>query len=340
MKRKYLGALAFILMFSLSVGSCFIEKIYADEEGKSDSSTEAPATSISLTPVYNVMQISSDSTYTDTFEVKNDGSNKIEIEVYAAPYSYVYSENEDVYKLGFNKENNFTQITRWISFKDSGGSWSKKAKFEIAPNDTLEVEYKVATPKDIPAGGQYAVLFAHTLTSTTSASGIKTEASPGLIIYGHSNEGEAKIQAEISDMKIEQSVTDGENTRNNFSGFAKIKNTGNIDFFAEGKLKVEPIIGGGGYETPNDNSKAKARVSIIPEAELTVSDEWEDSPSFGIYKATWTVKAGEETQTVEKIIFVNPLLFVFIIIILLTIIAIWIIVINRRRKERRSRLAI
>lgn len=340
MKRKCLGALVFVLMLSFGVGSSLIKTTYADEEGGSDSPAEAPATSISLTPVYNVMQISSDSTYTDTFEVKNDGGNKIEIEVYAAPYSYVYSENEDSYKLGFNKENNFTQITRWISFKDNGGSWSKKAKYEIDPNDTLKVEYKVTTPKDIPAGGQYAVLFAHTLTSTTSASGIKTEASPGLIIYGHSNEGEAKIQAEISDMKIEQSVTDGENTRNNFSGFAKVKNTGNIDFFAEGKLKVEPIIGGTGYETPNDNSKAKARVSIIPEAELTVSDEWEESPSFGIYKATWTIKAGEETQTVEKIIFVNPLLFVFIIIILLTIITIWIIVISRRRKERRSRLAV
>ncbi len=340
MKRKCLSALVFVLMLSFGVGSSLIKTTYADEEGGSDGSAEAPATSISLTPVYSVMQISSDSTYTDSFEVKNDGGNKIEIEVYAAPYSYVYSENEDAYKLGFNKENNFTQITRWISFKDNGGSWSKKAKYEIDPNNTLKVEYKVTTPKDIPAGGQYAVLFAHTLTSTTSASGIKTEASPGLIIYGHSNEGEAKIQAEISDMKIEQSVTDGENTRNNFSGFAKVKNTGNIDFFAEGKLKVEPIIGGAGYETPNDNSKAKARVSIIPEAELTVSDEWEESPSFGIYKATWTIKAGEQTQTVEKIIFVNPLLFVFIIIILLTIIAIWIIVISRRRKERRSRLAV
>ena len=133
MKRKCLGALVFVLMLSFGVGSSLIKTTYADEEGGSDSPAEAPATSISLTPVYNVMQISSDSTYTDTFEVKNDGGNKIEIEVYAAPYSYVYSENEDSYKLGFNKENNFTQITRWISFKDNGGSWSKKAKYEIDP---------------------------------------------------------------------------------------------------------------------------------------------------------------------------------------------------------------
>lgn len=336
MKLKRLILSALIAVMGLSVGSCYIGAVHA--EGEEDSETEAatPATSISLTPVYNVMQIASNSSYTETFEVKNDGDSKIEIEVYAAPYSYTYLEEEDAYKLGFSNENNFTQITRWITFQDRGGSWVKNPKFEIEPKETLEISYKVSTPNNVPAGGQYAVIFAHTLTASTSASGIKTEASPGLIIYGHCSEGDVSIKAEISDLKIEESITEDGNTRNNFYGFAKVKNTGNIDFYAKGTLKVDPIIGGEGYVT-EDNM---GRVSIIPETELAVTDEWKDSPSFGIYKVTWTVEAGEETQTIEKIIFVNPLLMILIVIIVLTFVIVCVIVINRRRKERRSRLAV
>lgn len=339
MKRKSLVLLAFMIMLGFGIGSCCIGAVYAEGENNDEETSntvEAPATSISLTPVYNVMQIASDSNYTDTFEVKNDGASKIDIEVYAAPYSYVYSEDEDAYKLGFSKENNFTQITRWITFQDSGGSWVKRPNYEIGPNETLEVTYKVTTPSNIPAGGQYAVIFAHTLTATTSASGIRTEASPGLIVFGHSSEGDATVQAEINNMEIEETIIEGESIRNSINASAKVKNTGNIDFYAIGKLKVESIIGGGSYETP----EKEGRVSIIPEAELAVFDEWEETPNFGIYKATWTITAGGETQTIEKIIFINPLLFILIIIILLTIVTIWVIVITRRRKERRSRLAV
>ena len=109
-----------------------------------------------------------------------------------------------------------------------------------------------------------------------------------------------------------------------------------MDFSAKGVLKVEPILGGASYETEGSG----AMVSIIPETELTVTDEWADSPSFGIYKVSWTVTAGQETETVEKIVFVNPLPFIIITIILLTAATILIIIRVRKRKERRSRLAV
>ena len=334
MKKVILKFVALVLAVSLVLGTC-AAGAYAEDD-KAEDASDPTATSISLSPVSNVLQISSNSTYNHEFEVKNDGESPMEIEVYAAPYSYVYSEDDDAYKLGFSKENNFTQISRWITFKDSGGSWVKKATFKIEPKKTLKIEYKIATPDDIPAGGQYAVIFAHTLSSTTTASGIRTEASPGLIVYGRSTEGETKVLAEISDLKIEESVTENGNTRNNFFASAKVKNNGNVDFSAVGNLKVEPVFGGASYETPNN----RARVSIIPEAELVVSDEWEESPSFGIYKVTWTVTAGEESQTIEKVVFVNPLPVIIIAIILLTIVIVWIIITVRKRKERRSRLAV
>ena len=309
---------------------------YAEEEDSDGAEDVFSGTSISLTPVSKILQISSDSVYNDVFTVKNDGNDEIKIEVYAAPYSYVYSDEEDLYKLGFSNENNFTQISRWITFEDVDGKYVEKAYYTVKAEESLDVKYQITTPSNIPSGGQYAVIFAHTLSNATSASGVRTEASPGIVIYGRSTEGEVDTSAEISNLKISKNVSEDGTTRNNIYATAKIKNVGNVDFNATGVMKVEPIIGGGEYETPN----TKGRLSIIPESELVSSDEWEETPSFGIYKVTWTVMVGDQTESTTRVIFLFSPIAVVISIILLTIVIIWIIIRVRKRKERHSRLAV
>lgn len=335
MKKIIYKLLSLALVLGLGVGFLSVAPAWAEDEG--GESEDVVGTSISLSPVSKVLELSSKSSYTDSLQVKNDGKDDLDVEVYAAPYSYVYSEDEDAYKLGFSNENNFTQITRWITFKDQGGSWVKKATYTIKPGASLDVSYKVTTPDNIPAGGQYAVIFAHTLSGETTTSGIKTEASPGMVVYGRSTEGEAIATSEISNMTVERRVNE-ESKKENFFASAKVKNTGNVDFSAVGVLKVDAIIGAGSYETPSTGNNA--RISVIPESELVVSDEWIDSPSFGIYKVNWTVTTGDSTETVEKIVFVNPVPFILFSIILLTIVIVFVIIKVRRRKERRSRLAV
>ena len=312
-----------LLVFGLNFVS--VPGVYADEEETSN----VGGTSISLEPVSTILQIASDETYTKTFKVNNDGDGEMRIEVYAAPYSYVYSDEEEQYKLGFTNENNYTQISRWITFEDSNGNYVEKPTFLIDPHKSLEITFKITTPSNIPSGGQYAVIFAHTISSAASGSGIRTEARPGMIVYGRSLEGESIIESEFSDLKI------GEEEGKIF-GSAKVKNTGNVDFNAKGVLKVDPIIGFGSYETPVNTG----RLSVIPEAELVLSNVWEETSGFGIFKATFTVSVGEKTESIERIMVHLPLFVIVIIIILLTFLTIWIIITVRRRKERRSRLAI
>ena len=350
MERKlFFGKLVLCLVTVMMVGLMLPPSVGAEGEQASgdntsketqpeqtDQGTQTAGTSISLMPVSKVLQISPNSEYEDTMTVNNDGDSEIEIEVFAAPYAYVYSEEEQTYKLGFNTETNFTQIVRWVTFQKSDGTWDKKAVFKIPAHDKAVVKYKVTTPNNIPGGGQYAVIFAHTLTGVISASGIRTEASPGMVLFGRSTTGDVTISAQISDMNAEYGLHGDDTQQSYFYGLAKVKNDGNIDFNAVGKLKVDPIIGFGSYETPDSHG----RVSVIPESELEVSDKWEDSPAFGLYKVTWTVKAGEETETIETLIFVNPIIAIIILIIVLTIITIWTIIVVRKRKDRRSRLAV
>lgn len=299
---------------------------------------ETPGTSIRLMPVSKILQLASSSTYDESFEVFNDGAEKIQVETYAAPYSYVYSNEEDLYKLGFNNENNFTQISRWISFKNSADEFVEKAVFDIEANSSVRIDFRVSTPANIPAGGQYAVIFAHALNGVTSSAGIRTEASPGIVVYGRSTEGEVLMTSEIRDLSIKRSITEGNTIRNNISASAKIKNTGNVDFTATGKLKVSPILGFGSYGAEDD--QPTSRISIIPESELVLSDEWTETPGFGVFKVSWMVTAGDSTESVEKIVFLIPVWFIILIISLLTILIIWIIIRVRKRKERRSRLAV
>lgn len=343
MNKKTARIITALLAIVMGFGIISPVGVYAEDEksGSSDDKSEnssVPGTNISLTPVSKILQISSNSVYEDDFTVTNDGDTMMEIEVYAAPYSYVYSSDDDSYKLGFNNDNNFTQISRWITFKNNEGAYEKKTNYSIKPRDSLSVHYKISTPDNIPAGGQYAVIFAHTLTGTISANGIKTEASPGIVVYGRSTEGEALVKADVSDMKIVHGRKENntEKASNNIFASAKVKNSGNIDFNATGSMKVEPIIGFSSYETPATGSI----ISVIPESELTVSDEWKDTPGFGLYKVTWTVTIGEDINTIEQIVFINPFLFIIIAIIVLTFIIVCVIIVVKKRKARRSRLAI
>ncbi len=330
-------ALASILGFSLCQGLT----AYAEGEQVDQASLEA-ATSISISPVSKFLQLAASSTYEDSFKVSNAGSQPLNFEVHVSPYAFTQEEDGEDYKLGFNRETAYTQMTRWITFKDANGNYVENPKFTAAPGSSVEVSYRITTPSSIPAGGQYAVLFAHTL-SNSNAGGIKTEASPGLIIYGRSS-GDTITSGEIRGLELSQSKKTIENkdgkqeevNKNWINATAKVKNTGNVDFMAVGTLKVEGIFGRSYYETPT----TKGRVSIIPETELSVSDAWEETPYFGIFKATWTVTAAGQTETISQIIFLLPLPILVIALLLLTIIIVWIIIMVRKRKERRSKFTV
>lgn len=330
MKKISIKVLSLALIAALGFGHAAI--VRADDEP----AVEAPGTSISITPVSNVISLNANSTYDYTFKVTNGGDTDMRFEVYAAPYSYTFDENTDEYALGFSRENSYTQITRWITFKNADGNFVERPVFVAAPGATVEVAYRITTPESIPGGGQYAVLFAHTLSGSTGGSGIKTEASPGLVIYGRAA-GETHKKAAISGLTIEKSYTrtkgGQEEVIKHINASAKIKNEGNVDFTALGTLKVENVFFGGGYETES----GEAAISVIPETELTLSDEWKETPWFGFFKVTWTVMAAGQTETIERFVVIIPTTVIIVAIIVLTALAFWIIILVRKRKARRSK---
>lgn len=340
MKKRIIKT-ALAVMMLLGVGVIFVGGAYAEGEENASGNNEVQA-SLTLSPVSKTLQISSNSVYDDTITVTNDSEQVTTVAIYPKPYSYVYSEQDDDYKLGFSHENTYTQISRWITVADAAGNYVSQTNYDLQPHESKTISYKITTPDGIPAGGQYAVIFVQTVSKKTEGSGINTEASAGMVIYGHSTEGETITSSSFRDVSIERGVVTGmdENGKNivrdNFYGTAKVKNEGNTDFYARGILKATPIIGFSSYETPGN----EGTVSIIPESERVVADEWEDRPDFGIYNISWTVIAGEHTESIERVVLLISPLSGFLIILCLTLIIIGIIMLVKKRKERRSRLAI
>ena len=327
-----------VIAFAAVLGVAFVgANSYAEGEESGNNSSQG-GTSISISPVSKILQISANSVYEDSFKITNNSNSPMNFEVYAAPYSDTYSEEDDTYKLGFSRENTFTQISRWITFKQADGSYAEKATFTAEPNANVEVSYKISTPESIPGGGQYAVIFAHTLSASTNASGIRTEASPGLVVYGRSD-GETNMSSEVSDLKISQTMTVDNNEKTIINGSGKVKNTGNVDFMASGKLKVTGIFGNVYYET--DSASTRSRVSIIPESELTVSDSWDETPFFGMFNVEWYIKTGAEmSETITKFVVIMPPVIIVSVILIFTIIIVLIIIVIRKRKERRSKFMV
>ncbi len=332
MSRASIKRILAALIITLSIAACPV-LAYAEEEAANEEGTEEGGTSISISPVSNILSLEGGKQYDFTFKVTNGGNSEMRFEVYAAPYSYTQSEDDGEYKLGFSRENNYTQITRWITFANPEGEYVEKPVFVAQPKESVEISYRITTPESIPAGGQYAVLFAHTLSDSLSGSGIKTEASPGLVVYGRST-GETIKSSEINDMVIRQTITNRKKeTVNHINASAKVKNNGNVDFTAVGTLKVQGIFGRDYYETP----AGTAAVSVIPETELTLSDEWENTPYFGLFNVSWKVTTSGNVKTITSVVLIMPAPIIVVILILLTIITIWIIIKLKKRSARRVR---
>ncbi len=340
--RSYSKFSALALAAVLGLSLCQGINVFAEGEQQVDQASLEAATSISISPVSKFLQLEANNTYEDSFKVSNAGTKPLNFEVHVSPYAFTQEEGGEDYKLGFNRETAYTQMTRWITFKDANGNFTANPKFTAEPGASVEITYRISTPSSIPAGGQYAVLFAHTLSDSTGG-GIKTEASPGLIIYGRSV-GDTITSGEIRALELSQTKDVVENQdgkqvsvkKSLINATAKVKNTGNVDFMAVGNLKVEGIFGRSYYETPT----TKGRVSIIPDTELAVSDTWDDTPYFGIFKATWTVTAAGQTETISQIIFLMPLPIIVLMLLLLTIIIVWVTIVIRKRKERRSKFTV
>ncbi len=257
--------------------------------------------------------------------VSNVGTDSFNFSVYAAPYTII---DED-YNVSFSNETNRSQIVRWIKFINDDGSLVDTYKGSVAPGAKKSVNYRVTVPNDIPAGGQYATIFAQTEPAETDAntSGLKTVSRIGMVVYGRT-EGETEEAAEITEYHLPTFLTGGP-----VKASSVVKNTGNTDIEARYTYTINSIVG-------SEVHKKETAYNILPDTSRRQEFSWDNSQPMGIFKATYRVEVLGEVHEETHLLIILPIYMIVIAIILLTVLTIWIIMLVRKRRERKSRLMV
>lgn len=285
---------------------------------------EKPAIWLQVSPVSNRISLKPNDSLEYNFNVENIGAKAFKYKVYAAPYS-VTNEN---YDLNFSSQTKRTQLSRWLSFKQPDGSFSKEFSGSINPGEKQTITYKVSTPKSIPEGGQYATIFAQSEPEVNSnTSGIRTVSRVGVVIFGRTL-GNTKDISEIKDINLPGFLAGG-----NLSTQSLVKNNGNTDFGTRHSLTIEKVFGTKLYEKTND-------FDVLPETSRKLNMVWDNTPRFGLFHVTSKVTALDKTKTVSKLVLIMPLPILIIVLILLTTFIVWTTILIKKRRNQKSKLIV
>lgn len=299
-----------------------ITNVYA-EDVEATTTSASPSSWIQVSPVSSRVTLKPGSALDYSMIVSNIGADEFKFSTYTAPYSIV---DED-YNVSFSNETNRTQLSRWIQFINDDGSLTDKYTGSIPAGEKKTVNYRITVPEDVPAGGQYATIFAQTEPDQTDSttSGIKTVSRIGLVVYGRTN-GETEEKAEITDFHMDRFLLQGP-----VKATALVENKGNTDFEVKYEYTIKSIVG-------NELYHKEDAQNVLPDTSRRKTYEWENTSAMGIFRATFKVSALGETREETHFVIIMPVYMLVIGIILLTILTIWIIMLVRKRRERKSRL--
>ena len=302
-----------------------VTNVFADED-KTTTATNSSSW-IQVTPVSSRVVLRPGQELEYSMVVSNIGTDKFNYSVYTAPYSVV----DENYNVSFSNETNRTQLSRWIKFIKEDGSTSDIYKGSLDPNGKQTINYRISVPENIPAGGQYATIFAQTDNDNDNkdTSGIKTVSRIGLVVYGRTN-GETDDRASITDFSVPGFLNNGPITAT-----SKVKNEGNTDIEAKYKFTVKSVFG----NTLHEDEQA---YNILPDTERRLNSEWKNTSPMGLFWVTYSVSSSALANAKEetKLVIILPIYMILIMLILLTILVIWIIMLVRKRKERKGRLKV
>lgn len=330
MKRVASGVLALVLAVLGAV--LWVTPIYADEGDENDDALtnlqiSPAAVGVMLDPG-DVLVGESERCPTDiaggcVVKITNDGATALTYRLYVAPYS-VQGEDNNL-DFSSNAITTRTQIARWMTVQNADGEYVSEARYTIQPGESQTIGYRIDVPEDIPAGSQYAVIFAQILGGTDDGSSVETVGQVGSVISGRSTSGDTHEAAEISEVEFTRFAFSGPLTAK-----ATIKNTGNTDFAAHYTYTAKTFFGKELYTR-------EELIPAYPEAEYHVDVTWEDVPFVGIFQVEFSILAAGETWTETHVVVIMPVIIMILVILLLTVIVAWIIIITRKRKERKTR---
>ena len=204
----------------------------------------------------------------------------------------------------FENNGDYNRLVDWITL-----DWEEGV---LEPNEVVEVGITIDTPKNAPAGGQYAALMVASVNDgeEEGSINIKNTFQIGHLIYADVA-GTTKRGGDISNVSLPSFLFSGKVTAS-----ATITNQGNVHSDAIHVLKVFPLFSN---EELYTNEETPEQTLVMPEATRYTSVSWDNTPSIGIFKVQYLVNFEGIEKEVNKTVIVCPLWLLFIILLIVAV---------------------
>jgi len=275
---------------------------------------EVPEYRIQVSPAKMELDLEPGEKVSKKFKIQNTGTKDFGFELSTGPFSVV----DENYTQDLNLVTKYNDMKDWITFSETEGT--------VEAGKSVEVTATVTVPKDVPSGGQYAVILAKMIEPVNEdASGIIPEKQVGMLVYAKNIDGNTRREGGILENKVPSFMFAPP-----VSATSIVENTGNVHMEAGYVLQVYPLFGG---EEVYTNEENPTTLIILPETRRLNTMTWEGSPQLGIFKVKQTVKFLGQDSVTEKVVFICPIWFLLIILALIFLVVFWIVSRVRGRKE-------
>ncbi len=251
-------------------------------------------------------------TYSGEFNVRNIGTEQFTFKVYAAPYYEQNEQGDPTYTVS----NNYTYLSEWITFDTTTGS--------LEPQGTKTVKYTVKIPTNARGGAQNAAIMVESEDSVDNTKTVSASTRIAMILFSQID-GETNMCGKIVDKEIPSLLLNPP-----ISAWGRVENCGNIDLNVKYVMSVYPLFSNEEIYTNEEQPKVLA---TLPETRRYTSLDWEDTPSFGIFKVKLDITYNGNTETIEKLVIVCPLWLIVLVIVFIGAVVFWLVSRNRNRKK-------
>jgi len=260
------------------------------------------------------------------FRVRYPATETIEVFAEVAPYAAGESES---YETGvFNQPSAYTKMVEWTTLDLEDCVINKREAgrvyFTMHQQEECYVTYSIAVPSDAFGGSQHAAIFVQTVPSDDVEGGgaIINAYRIGYLIKNDVDGPAAKSDGKVVEIKIPgfflfvPPITSS----------VLVENTGSLDFEAEIKTTIKPLLGG-------KEVVEEKKVLVMAETERLTSYKWEETPQLGLFEVKVEATVLGKTTTLTKTVLVIPVALIVAIIVGILLLALWIYFKAKKHKK-------
>ena len=292
---------------------------------------------LSMTPMKQAISLMPGDTYTGrvTIYQQGQGDEKVHYQASIVPLS-VNDENNEYYGI-FDQETSYTDIVNWVTLTNGKETVNYGDKIDgyAALGEEVDLIYTIKVPQDARGGGHYFAVKADTVPDSDAEGNVTVMETISIA---------SVVYAEVAgDIKVSGSIKD-----NSVSGFLlnpPIKasflatNEGNTHAEITYYMQVFPLFSGEEVYTTEENPSTDY---VLPETTRYIEQEWNDTPSIGVFKVRQVVYYGStnnEPSITEKIVIICPMWLLFVIFFVIAAVVIWIVMRVRVRGKKGEKKA-